>query len=109
VVDFDFRTAAYQFDFRSAMPSRHPINDLLELLGRRWALRVLWELRGGPLAYRPLRAACGGISTSVLSQRLRDLRDAGIVDVEERRYRLTDRGAQLGDLLVALDGWARGG
>jgi DNA-binding HxlR family transcriptional regulator len=89
------------------MPSRHPINDLLELLGRRWALRVLWELRGGPLAYRPLRGACGGISTSVLSQRLRELRDAGIVELHDRRYALSDTGAELGDLLVALDAWAR--
>ena len=89
------------------MPSRHPINDLLELLGRRWALRVLWELRGRPLAYRPLRAACGDISTSVLSQRLRELRDAGIVELDERRYVLTETGAELGEILVALDAWAR--
>src|SRR3954453_22614135 len=79
---------------------KHPINDLLELLGRRWTLRVLWELREGPLAYRPLRAACGGISTSVRSQRLRELRDAGIVALHERRYGLTERGADLGELLV---------
>jgi DNA-binding HxlR family transcriptional regulator len=89
------------------MPSRHPINDLLALLGRRWSLRILWELRDGPLAFRPLRAACGDISTSVLSQRLRELRDAGILEVEDRRYRLSERGAELEDILLALDAWAR--
>jgi DNA-binding HxlR family transcriptional regulator len=91
------------------MPSRHPINDLLELLGHRWTLRVLWELRGGPLPYRRLRTACGGISTSVLSQRLRELREAGIVEQDGPNYRMTDRGAELGEMLVALDGWARRG
>jgi DNA-binding HxlR family transcriptional regulator len=89
------------------MPSRHPINDLLELLGHRWTLRVLWELRGGPLPYRRLRTACGDISTSVLSQRLRELREAGIVEQDGHDYRMTDRGAELGEMLVALDGWAR--
>ena len=54
---------------------------LLDLLGRRWALRVLWELRGegGVPTFRELQAACGGISSSVLSERLRELREAGIV------------------------------
>ena len=35
-----------------------PIMAALDLLGRRWALRVLWELRGGPLSFRELRARC---------------------------------------------------
>ena len=89
------------------VPSRHPINDLLELLGRRWTLRVLWELRDGPLPYRRLRAACGDISTSVLSQRLRELREAGIVEQDDGGYRTTEDGARLGELLVELDAWAR--
>ncbi|MBI5106209.1 MAG: helix-turn-helix transcriptional regulator [Solirubrobacterales bacterium] len=87
--------------------SRHPINDLLELLGRRWTLRVLWELRDQPLPYRKLRAACGNVSTSVLSTRLRELRDADIVERTEGDYRLTERGAALGDQLLALNEWAR--
>jgi DNA-binding HxlR family transcriptional regulator len=87
--------------------SRHPINDLLELLGRRWALRILWELRGGPLPFRRLRAACGDVSTSVLSQRLRELRAAGIVTLDQHDYGLTPRGAELGEQLIALDALAR--
>ncbi|MFL5835449.1 MAG: winged helix-turn-helix transcriptional regulator, partial [Solirubrobacteraceae bacterium] len=43
-----------------------------DLLGRRWMLRVLWELRGEPLPFRRLREACDEVSTSVLSQRLRE-------------------------------------
>ena len=47
---------------------------LLDLLGRRWSLRVLWELRDGPLTSRALRAACDEASPSVLQARLADLR-----------------------------------
>jgi DNA-binding HxlR family transcriptional regulator len=89
------------------MPSRNSLNDLLELLGRRWALRVLWELREEELPYRRLRTACGDISTSVLSTRLRELRDAGIVELRARRYRLTDAGRELAGLLAGLSAWAR--
>ena len=89
------------------MASRHPINDLLELLGRRWTLRVLWELRDGALPFRRLREACDEVSTSVLTQRLRELHEAGIVERREGAYALTARGDELGELLIALDRWAR--
>ena len=57
---------------------------LLDLLGRRWALRIVWELREDTLTFRELQARCGGISSSVLNQRLRELRDAGIVAAQDR-------------------------
>ena len=59
----------------------------LDLLGRRWTLRVLWELRDGSAAsFRELRERCDTMSTSVLNQRLTELREAGLV--EHRRGRL---------------------
>ena len=87
--------------------SRHPIADLLDLLGRRWALRVLWELRGDALAYRELRAGCEEMSTSVLAQRLRDLREAGIVDQRDGAYALTPRGRELLAHLAPLNAFAK--
>lgn len=87
--------------------SRHPIQDLLELLGRRWALRVLWELRDGPLGFSLLRQACEEVSTSVLAQRLRELDAAGLVRRSEHGYELTDDGRELGVLLLRLDAFAR--
>ena len=42
-----------------------PIMAALDLLGRRWALRVLWELRAGGLTFRALRDASGGVSPSL--------------------------------------------
>lgn len=83
---------------RSVRGSRtgRPIMALLDLLGRRWTLRVLWELRGEALTSRALRAACDEVSPSVLQARLAELRDAGLVDHETRRgYALTPLGREL--------------
>lgn len=81
---------------------------LLDLLGRRWALRVLWELRDGPLTFRELRARCEEVSPSVLSTRLAELRDAGIVErLEGPGYALSADGEALLAHLVPLDLWAR--
>jgi DNA-binding HxlR family transcriptional regulator len=69
---------------------------LLDLLGRRWALRVVWELREGPLTSRDLRAACDEASPSVLQARLSELREAGFIALEPRRgYSLTPLGRDL--------------
>jgi DNA-binding HxlR family transcriptional regulator len=79
----------------------------LDLLGRRWALRVLWELRDGPLGFRALQAACDGMSSSVLRERLRELGDAGVVEQEaDETYGLTDLGTDLRRSLAPLSRWA---
>jgi DNA-binding HxlR family transcriptional regulator len=82
---------------------------LLDLLGRRWALRVLWELRDGdPLTFRVLQARCGEVSSSVLNDRLRELREASIVIAERGAgYQLTADGHELLAALMPLDAWAR--
>jgi DNA-binding HxlR family transcriptional regulator len=82
---------------------------LLDLLGRRWALRVLWELRDGDAAsFRELQSRCGNISSSVLAERLRELRDADVVAVEDRAgYRLTADGQALLEALAPIDLWAK--
>ena len=80
----------------------------LDLLGRRWALRVLWELRAGdPLSFRELRERCDSMSTSVLNQRLAELRGAGIVEAGEGGYLLTASGRRLLEALAPLDAWAK--
>jgi DNA-binding HxlR family transcriptional regulator len=86
-----------------------PIMALLDLLGRRWALRVLWELRGGEsLTFRELQARCAEVSSSVLNDRLRELREAGVVTATPGEgYSLTREGARLIDDLAPLDGWAK--
>jgi DNA-binding HxlR family transcriptional regulator len=79
---------------------------LLDLLGRRWALRVIWELREGPLLFRSLQERCEGMSSSVLNQRLQELRDAGVVAAGDGGYRLTDEGERLLRALSPIDEWA---
>jgi DNA-binding HxlR family transcriptional regulator len=84
---------------------------LLDLLGRRWTLRVLWELREDELTFRSLQERCDGVSPSVLNQRLRELRESHIVERGEEGYRLTRRGKallrRLGKLTDWADEWAR--
>src|SRR5271163_579626 len=84
-----------------------PVMALLDLLGRRWALRVIWELRDAPLPFRVLQERCAGMSSSVLSQRLRELREAGIVTSASDGYELTGDGLELLELLGPLHGWAQ--
>lgn len=84
-----------------------PIMALLDLLGRRWALRILWELRAGPLAFRPLQQACGGLSPSVLNDRLRELRTAHLVEQTGEGYALTSLGRELGGHLMPLHDWSK--
>jgi DNA-binding HxlR family transcriptional regulator len=79
----------------------------LDLLGRRWALRVLWELRGGPLGARELLRRCDGMSSSILYQRLRELGETGLVErLDGGTYQLTEVGGTLGAALAPLDRWA---
>lgn len=98
-----------------------PIMALLDLLGRRACLRVLWELRHEPLTFRALQVAAG-TNPSVLNTRLAELREAGIVDHAAGvaaaatapaaepgaagGYRLTPRGRQLLEHLAPLHAWA---
>ncbi len=79
---------------------------LLDLLGRRWALRVIWELRGEPLSFRETQARCGAISSSVLNDRLTELRAAGIVETGDDGYRLTSEGRELLVVYAPLEAWA---
>jgi DNA-binding HxlR family transcriptional regulator len=81
---------------------------LLELLGRRWALRILWELRLEPANFQALQARCDSMSTSVLSQRLAELRKAQLVDKDQTgAYRLTEPGSQLLARLDGMDEWTQ--
>jgi DNA-binding HxlR family transcriptional regulator len=73
-----------------------PIMVLLDLIGRRWTLRIIWELRSEALTSRVLRERCDDISPSVLQSRVNDLREAGFVTLDTPGgYRLTDMGREL--------------
>ena len=84
-----------------------PIMALLDLLGRRWTLRILWELHGGPQNFRELRALCDSMSPSVLNLRLSELREAGIVDHGDEGYELTRSGMDLLKAFKPLNEWSK--
>lgn len=84
-----------------------PIMVLLDVLGRRWTLRVLWELRAATLNFRALQDACGEVAPSVLNTRLAELRDLGLVEATDDGYALSTDGRSLGEHLIPLDAWAR--
>jgi DNA-binding HxlR family transcriptional regulator len=83
-----------------------PIMALLDLLGRRWTLRILWELREATLTSRALREACDDASPTVLQARLAELRQAGFVELAPDGYRLTEPGKQLLGTLLPLHRFA---
>lgn len=85
-----------------------PLMAVLDLLGRRWSLRVLWELHtNGPSSFRDLQRFCGDISPTVLNTRLAELRATGIIELRGGRgYVITEQGLELGTLIWQLKGWA---
>jgi DNA-binding HxlR family transcriptional regulator len=81
---------------------------LLDLLGRRWAMGVLWNLsKGGPCTFRELQGRCETISPSVLNSRLKELRESGLVEHSREGYQATARGQELYARLVPLGVWAK--
>jgi DNA-binding HxlR family transcriptional regulator len=83
-----------------------PLAELFELVGRRWTLRILWELRDRTLSFNELRRAVGGMSQSVLVTRLTELFGAGLVADVPGGYRLTANGQSLMRELAALESWS---
>jgi DNA-binding HxlR family transcriptional regulator len=84
-----------------------PIMAVLDLLGRRWMLRILWQLRDGPLTFRALRESCDAVSPSVLNTRLAEMRAAALVESGAADgYALTPQGEQLLAALDPLYSWA---
>jgi DNA-binding HxlR family transcriptional regulator len=94
---------------RSVRGSRsgRPIMVLLDLLGRRWSLRIIWELREAALTSRALRTACDEASPTVIQTRLSELREAGLVELMPGDgYRLTEMGQDLQESFLPLHRFA---
>ena len=83
-----------------------PIMALLDLLGRRWVLRIVWEMREEPKRFRELQDSIGASPTTV-NARLADLREARLVELDEATgYRLTSLGQELLKLFLPLHVWS---
>ena len=82
-----------------------PIMALLDLLGRRMALRILWELREQRLTFRALQEAAE-TNPSVLNVRLKELREADLVEHAGDGYGLTSQGKNLLETFLPFNAWA---
>ena len=83
-----------------------PIMRLLDLLGRRWTLRIVWELREEPKRFRDLQDLIGA-SPTIVNTRLAELREAKLVELDEAvGYRLTALGKELLQLFLPLHTWS---
>ncbi|MFF4182725.1 winged helix-turn-helix transcriptional regulator [Streptomyces sp. NPDC001691] len=80
---------------------------VLDLLGRRWTMRVLWELSQTPAGFRELQRRCERMSSSVLSTRINELTGAGLLALDGADYRLTPLGRDLVEALSPLSAWSR--
>ena len=85
----------------------------IELIGKRWSGAIIWALADGPLRFAELKRSIPGLSDRLLSQRLRELEEAGLMfrEVEEGHqvkvtYRLTEMGEGLRPAVLALREWA---
>jgi DNA-binding HxlR family transcriptional regulator len=87
-----------------------PIMALFDLLGRRWAMGIIWNLAAGPSTFRALQAlqgrTSGTISPSTLNARLKDLQEARLVERTLEGYELTGLGRELFTLIEPLDAYS---
>lgn len=83
-----------------------PIMALLDLLGRRWTLRIVWELREEARRFRDLQDSIGA-SPTIINTRLAELREAKLVELDpDSGYRLTTLGGELLRLFLPLHVWS---
>ena len=94
-------------------PGLCPLTECIKVLGGAWTPNVIWNLRAGPRRFNELRGDISPISAKVLSTRLRELQERGVLTREVRdtsppsvEYALTELGSQL---IPALEAIARVG
>jgi DNA-binding HxlR family transcriptional regulator len=84
-----------------------PIMALLDLLGRTWALGIVWQLRQGCLSFSELQQCCENISPTLLTKRLKELQQTKLLEKNLQGYQLTPIGLALFDVISPLGQWAK--
>jgi len=82
------------------------IMALFDLLGRTWAMGVVWQLQNGPYTFRELQEKCESISPTILNSRIKELRKADIAERTIHGYQLTEHGHQLIELIRPFGEWS---
>jgi DNA-binding HxlR family transcriptional regulator len=78
----------------------------LDVVGERWTLLIVREMLSGPVTFGSIRRGIPRIPPATLTSRLRSLRAAGIVDLSNRLYQLTESGLSLAPIVRELARWA---
>lgn len=84
-----------------------PVAMALEVLGERWTLLVIRELICGSRRFSEIQRGVPQCSRSVLSQRLRTLVDAGVIDKVDGGYLLTQSGRELAPIVIGCGEWGK--
>jgi DNA-binding HxlR family transcriptional regulator len=84
-----------------------PIMALFDLLGRNWAMGIIWNLYESPLSFRDLQQHCESISPTTLNKRLKELSQSFLIERSLEGYKLTLKGEELFQLLHPLGNWAK--
>jgi DNA-binding HxlR family transcriptional regulator len=99
---------------RRCSPVPEEVRQTADLLERRWQLSIIYAALSGAMRFSEFAEAIRGISPRMLSERLRDLERAGLVEREvipssppTVEYRLTERGRRLGPIIEAMRAYAR--
>ncbi|MEZ5376632.1 MAG: helix-turn-helix domain-containing protein [Acidimicrobiales bacterium] len=85
-----------------------PVSRALDIIGERWTLLIIRDLGFGLRRFSELQSELVGISPSLLSGRLRQLTDAGVIERIDNRYQLTERGIELLDVVSEIGRWGIG-
>jgi DNA-binding HxlR family transcriptional regulator len=99
---------------RKCDPVPAEVREMADLLERRWQLSIIYAALAGAMRFNEFAGAVSGISPRMLSERLRDLEAAGLVErtvipssPPTVEYRLTPRGRRLAPLIDAMRAYAR--
>lgn len=87
--------------------SGNHIMALFDLLGRSWAMGILWKLEEGPCTFRVLQERCESISPTTLNNRLKELVQSLLIERTLDGYILTKKGKEVYHLLRPLESWAK--
>src|SRR5580700_4181768 len=101
---------------RKCDPVPQEVRQMADLLERRWQLSIIYAALSGAIRFNEFADAVAGISPRMLSERLRDLEGAGLVQRNvipssppTVEYRLTERGRRLAPVIEAMRDYARDG
>jgi len=100
---------------RRCEPVPVEVRETADLLERRWLISIIYAALSGAIRFNEFADAVAGISPRMLTERLRDLEAAGLVErtvipssPPTVEYRLTERGKRLGPVIEAMREYARG-